>query len=208
VRLPLWREVGSVLFSFCRASPAQPFSDLSPTGLTSIVYFRYFCDSPNVDGQDKSKSHYDRQSVGQAVMVSGAHLEPATNLSWDFILDSYKFELEYFLRLTVSQPVCMGIGPPFGALDQILSCSSESESELHYNWQSVSQYVLVSSPSWDFWPEISFFFLKVTVLSLGGGGAPSDERSGLSFVSFCQYSLKLSVGIYIGNLQWYLQYLC
>jgi hypothetical protein len=27
---PLRRKVGSVVFSFCRASPAQPFSDLSP----------------------------------------------------------------------------------------------------------------------------------------------------------------------------------
>jgi hypothetical protein len=29
----------------------------------------------------KSKSHYDRQSVGQSVLVSGAHLRPATNFS-------------------------------------------------------------------------------------------------------------------------------
>jgi hypothetical protein len=39
--------------------------------------------------------------------------------------------------------------------------SQESESESHYNWQSVSQsvsqYVLVPSPIWDFWPEIFFF---------------------------------------------------
>jgi hypothetical protein len=33
-------------------------------------------------GESKSKSHYDRQSVGQSVMVSGAHLGPATNLSF------------------------------------------------------------------------------------------------------------------------------
>jgi hypothetical protein len=44
---PLWREVGSVLFSFCQASPAQPFSDLSPTGLMSIIYCLYIWDSPN-----------------------------------------------------------------------------------------------------------------------------------------------------------------
>jgi hypothetical protein len=30
-------------------------------------------------------------------------------------------ELEFFLRLTVSQPVRLGIGPPFGTLDLILS---------------------------------------------------------------------------------------
>jgi hypothetical protein len=32
--------------------------------------------------------------------------------------------LEFFLRPTVSRPVRLGIGPPFGTLDQILSCSS------------------------------------------------------------------------------------
>jgi hypothetical protein len=35
-------------------------------------------------------------------------------------------ELEFFLRLTVSQPVRLDIGPPLGTLDQILSCSSFS----------------------------------------------------------------------------------
>jgi hypothetical protein len=33
-------------------------------------------------------------------------------------------ELEFFLRPTVSRPVRLGIGPPFGTLDQILSYSS------------------------------------------------------------------------------------
>jgi hypothetical protein len=51
VGCPLWREVGSVLFSFCRASPAQPFSDLIPTGLVSTVYCLYLWDSPNLEGQ-------------------------------------------------------------------------------------------------------------------------------------------------------------
>jgi hypothetical protein len=32
--------------------------------------------------KSKSKSHYDRQSVGQLVMVSGAHLGPATNFTF------------------------------------------------------------------------------------------------------------------------------
>jgi hypothetical protein len=50
---------------------------------------------------------------------------------------------------------------------------SESESELHYNWQSVSQYVLVSSPIWEFRPEIYFFFWKSLSCHLG---APSLTR--------------------------------
>jgi hypothetical protein len=36
---PLWREVGSVLFSSCRASPAQPFSD------QAIKCFKRYLDS-------------------------------------------------------------------------------------------------------------------------------------------------------------------
>jgi hypothetical protein len=32
-------------------------------------------------GRKKSKSYYDRQSVGQSVLVSGTHLGPATNFS-------------------------------------------------------------------------------------------------------------------------------
>jgi hypothetical protein len=33
---------GSIVFSFCWALPAQPFSDLSPMGLLSIFYCLYF----------------------------------------------------------------------------------------------------------------------------------------------------------------------
>jgi hypothetical protein len=40
------------------------------------------------------------------------------------ILFVWELELEFFLRPTVSRPVRLGIGPPFGTLDQILSCSS------------------------------------------------------------------------------------
>jgi hypothetical protein len=35
---PLRREVRPVVFSFCQALPAQPFTDLSPMGLMSIFY--------------------------------------------------------------------------------------------------------------------------------------------------------------------------
>jgi hypothetical protein len=40
-------------------------------------------------------------------------------------------ELEFSLLLTVSRPVSLGIGPPFGTLDQILSCSSSFVWQLH-----------------------------------------------------------------------------
>jgi hypothetical protein len=48
---PLWREVRSVAFSFCWVSPAEPFSELSPMGLMSILYCLYFWDSLNLKGQ-------------------------------------------------------------------------------------------------------------------------------------------------------------
>jgi hypothetical protein len=41
----------------------------------------------SIEDMSKSKLHYDRQSVGQSVLVSGAHLGPVTNLS--FILKIY-----------------------------------------------------------------------------------------------------------------------
>jgi hypothetical protein len=40
-----------------------------------------------------------------------------------------ELELEFFSRPTVSRPVSLGIGPPFGTLDQILSRSSS------FDWQ-------------------------------------------------------------------------
>jgi hypothetical protein len=50
---------------------------------------------------------------------------------------------------------------------------------------TVSQYVLVSSPLWNLWPDI-IFCLKVAVLSLWG--ALSDKTSCLSLIShFQQY---------------------
>jgi hypothetical protein len=36
----------------------------------------------NLTAISNSKSHYERQSVGQSVLVSGAHLGPATNFSF------------------------------------------------------------------------------------------------------------------------------
>jgi hypothetical protein len=44
------RDIESVVFSFCRSLPAQTFSDLSPTELTTIFYCLIW-DSPNLEGQ-------------------------------------------------------------------------------------------------------------------------------------------------------------
>jgi hypothetical protein len=83
---PLWREVGSVLFSFCGASPAQPFSDLSPTRLISIVYCVYFWDSPNLEGQVHVFIYFP-QEQGSPIIPAGIGLlrirMPAAVLIWD-----------------------------------------------------------------------------------------------------------------------------
>jgi hypothetical protein len=55
--------------------------------------------------------------------------KPCVIVSTDIIL----MELELFLRPTVSRPVRLGIGPPFGTLDQIISCSSFFVWQLRYS---------------------------------------------------------------------------
>jgi hypothetical protein len=43
--------------------------------------------------KSKSKLYYDRQSVGQSVLVSGTHLGPATNLSHSLIIFLRQFRV-------------------------------------------------------------------------------------------------------------------
>jgi hypothetical protein len=50
-----------------------------------------------------------------------------------------ELELEFFLRLTVSRPVSLGIGSSFGTLDRILACSSSFRLTITLFW---FQYVL------------------------------------------------------------------
>jgi hypothetical protein len=72
------------------------------------------------------------------------------------------------------------------AQDSKLTKLTETKSKSCYDWWSISQYVLASSPLWNLWPDI-IFCLKVAVLCLWG--ALSAERSGLSLVSHCQQYL-------------------
>jgi hypothetical protein len=67
-------------------------------------------------------------------------------------------------------------------LSHLILPNSISKSKSHYDWWSVSQCIVVSSPLWDLWPDIASC-QKVAVLFLWG--ALSDERSGLSFCQ-CQ----------------------
>jgi hypothetical protein len=52
VGCPLWRVVGSVIYSCCWASPTQSFSVPSPAGLvTKLFLLSQIWDSPNQEGQ-------------------------------------------------------------------------------------------------------------------------------------------------------------
>jgi hypothetical protein len=83
----LWRDSVSL-------SPSNRISKLGSTNklrfghLIWIQFVWYTLEG--VLKESKSKSHYDRQSVGQSVLVSGTHLGPATNFSFSlkFSLDS------------------------------------------------------------------------------------------------------------------------
>jgi hypothetical protein len=66
-----------------------------------------------------------------------------------------------------------------GNSTELCTILTQSKSESHYDRWPVGQWVLVSSPVWGSWPDVNYC-LTVTVLSVSG--APSDERSGLSFV--------------------------
>jgi hypothetical protein len=63
-----------------------------------------------------------------------------------------ELELEFFLRPTVSRPVRLGIGPPFGILDQILACSSS------FVWQLRRFAINASQP---------LFGLRIPVIGSG-----------------------------------------
>jgi hypothetical protein len=60
-----------------------------------------------------------------------------------------------------------------------ISPERECVSESRYDRRSIGQSVLVLSPILGSWPDINYY-LTITVLSMSG--APSNERSGLSFV--------------------------
>jgi hypothetical protein len=92
----------------------------------------------------KLKLIYDRQSVGQSVLVSGAHLEPATNFSF-----SLKFPLDSCGFVILWCPLCREDG------SAIYSAIASGPCQSSHSWVKVPQnsrlYFTVSSetpPTW------------------------------------------------------------
>jgi hypothetical protein len=105
----LWREVGSVVVSFCWVSPAQPFSGLNPTSFMSMFYCLYFLDYPNTEGQ-------------VPVVISPrnriAQLYPGHWVTATYV------HVQVILWPTVSRLVCLGVGTPTEAHAQIYYCQA------------------------------------------------------------------------------------
>jgi hypothetical protein len=69
------------------------------------VYVRVLIVTLPSRAKSNSKLYYDRQSVGQSVLVSGTHLGPANNFSPFFFKDSYWFAVVGPLRKEVGSVV-------------------------------------------------------------------------------------------------------
>jgi hypothetical protein len=77
--------------------------------------------------------------------------------------------------------------------------SSESASELRYNWRSVSRSVSVSSPVWGSWPDIILFPESYCLVNMG---RPLWREVGVCRLSQSVVSSKSFVSIYI------IKYIC
>jgi hypothetical protein len=89
----------------------------------------------------------------------------------------------HYDRRPVDQCVLVS-SPVWGSWPDVNYCFTVtvlSKSKSHYDRRPVGQCVLVSSPICGSWPDVNCC-LTVTALSISG--APSDERSGLSFAGY------------------------
>jgi hypothetical protein len=90
----------------------------------------------------------------------------------------------------IKSPCCLCIPP-----------ESESESESHCDWRSVSLSDLVSSPVRGSWPDISYC-LTISVLSLGGrplwrkGGSVSCQSLSAVLSQLCVYPSWKLISLY------------
>jgi hypothetical protein len=134
-----------------------------------ITFCLNFWDFPNLEGQIPA---FLSPVTGWASYIPGIGFVVVWTLSW----------LELMLWLTVSRPIRLGVGHPFGAHNHIFS-SRRSKFEVTLQLtvsQSVSQSVIMSwcrAPLWDLRPD-STSCRSVAVWNLWSSfcGAPSLTR--------------------------------
>jgi hypothetical protein len=96
------------------------------------IFYCLIWDSPNLEGQVPI---FVSQEQGGPVIPPGTgfpfcRLLQLAGLWWRYSnpplheSKDFEVEVEVNLRPTLSRPVRLGIGPPYGTLDQLLSCSS------------------------------------------------------------------------------------
>jgi hypothetical protein len=111
------------------------------------------------NGSELKRSHYLLFNLLHPIADSDHH-------SFKFCV---LFEVAFYNCKSIDQPSCW----------EPNDCSARiRRSKSHYDRRPVGQCVLVSSPIWGSWPDTNYY-VTVTLLSISG--APSDERSGLSF---------------------------
>jgi hypothetical protein len=121
---PLWQEVGSVVYSCCWATPAQPLSVPSRTKLMTTSYSLKF-KTPSTMMAGSSYLYpqagwpsYNPRALSSLFVTSynsqgcGGDVRPTSTWGDDW------FQSQSQQQLMVSQPVCPGIRPLSGARDK------------------------------------------------------------------------------------------
>jgi hypothetical protein len=128
---PLWRENGSVIYCTIASGPCQSNHTWAEVPQNSRPYLTFptwrarfpYLYPPGTGWPSYTPGHWvpflspltTRGDYGGSIL---------TRLLTGKLEAVLELELEFFLWPTVSRPVSLGIGPPFGTLEQILSCSS------------------------------------------------------------------------------------
>jgi hypothetical protein len=102
-----------------------PSSTVLATLLYGMTPQRSFLASPNKNsGRTSQETHYVPATEPNRLMLFGETVAVYCENHTLCGQTTDTIEVEVNLRPTVSRPVRLGIGPPYGTLDQILSCSS------------------------------------------------------------------------------------
>jgi hypothetical protein len=87
---------------------------------------------------------YDRQSVGRSVLVSGAHLVPATNFSFSFKFSFRQLRVRYFVEPSLTRGCVCNLLLQL-LLDLARAITLESKSDISHNHILLSHLRLLQS---------------------------------------------------------------